>query len=352
MVNSKTCDGSPWTGQANAERMIIVKYMMRVMSTVILGLCFTNAADAAQDAVSSSGMFPEVIARVNGKTISGRDLETVIRRELASIGDPEWSALRAEYRAELIYSNVTSLINSLLIYEKAVALGAKATEEEVDAEMQAITKSFSSDAEMNAALARQLLTRDTLKQKLEQDLTVAKHINSLAQTVNVAPEEVTKYYAENPERFSHPDLVRASHILLLSEEKPDLDAQVKERAEGLLARAQKGEDFAKLAKENSVDSTASEGGDIGYVTKEQLESDFANAVFSMSAGDIRLVKSRYGYHVVKLTDKKKEGVAQLDEVRDELTTVMKREKAQVELANLVSQLQEEAKIEILISPGE
>ena len=336
--------------------MFIVKYLIRIITVVCLGLCCSQASEAAQDAVSaassSSGMFPEVIARVNNQPIHGRELETIIRRELASIGNPEWGALRAEYRAELIYSNVTSLINTRLIYEKAVASGSKATEMEVDAEVQAITKSFSSDADMNAALARQLLTRDTLKQKLEQDITVAKYINSLAQAVTVAPEEVSKYYAENPEMFSHPDLIRASHILLLSEETPDLDAQLKERAEGLLARAKKGEDFAKLAKENSVDSTASEGGDIGYVTKASLESDFANAVFSMSTGEIRLVKSRYGYHVVKLTDKKPEGVAQLDEIREELTSIMKREKAQVELANLVVQLQEEAKIEILISPGE
>ena len=332
-----------------------MKYLIHIMAVFFLGLCCFQAIGSAQEAGSaapSGGMFPEVIARVNGQPIPGRDLETIIRRELASIGNPEWNALRAEYRAELIYTNVTSLINTRLIYEKAVASGSKATDAEVDAEVQAITKSFSSDAEMNAALARQLLTRDTLKQKLEQDLTVAKYINSLAQAVTVAPEDVSKYYTENPERFSHPNLIRASHILLLSEETPDLDAQVKERAEGLLARAQKGEDFAKLAKENSVDATASEGGDIGYVTKEQLESDFANAVFSMSAGDIRLVKSRYGYHVVKLTDKKPEGVAQLDEIREELTTAMKRDKAQVELANLVSQLQEQAKIEILISPGE
>jgi len=332
-----------------------VKFLTHIVPAVFLGLCFSLAADAAQDAGSAAspgGMFPEVIARVNGNPVSGRDLEALIRRELASIGNPEWKTLRAEYRTELLYSGVTSLINSRLIYEKAVSAGTKPTGEEVDAEVQAIAKNYSSDAEMNAALARQFLDRDSLKQKLEQELTIAKYLNSLAQTVTVAPEEISKYYSENPEMFAHPDLVRASHILLLSEEKPELDAQVKERAESLLARAKKGEDFAKLARENSVDSTASEGGDIGYVTKEVLESDFANAVFSMSVGEIRLIKSRYGYHVVKLTDKKPEGVAKLDEIREDLSNLMKREKAQAELAKLLGQLQEQAKIEILVSPGE
>jgi parvulin-like peptidyl-prolyl isomerase len=313
------------------------------------------AAGAAQDAgsaASSGGMFPEVIARVNGQPISGRELEILMRRELASIGNPEWNALRAEYRTELLYSGVTTLINARLIYEKAVSSGAKPTEAELDAELQNFAKNYSSDAEMNAALARQFISRDSLKQRLEQDLTITKYLNSLTQTVVVTPEEISKYYAENPDMFAHPDLIRASHILLLSEENADLDAQVKERAESLLARAKKGEDFAKLAKENSVDSTASEGGDIGYVTKEVLESDFANVVFSMSVGEIRLVKSRYGYHVVKLTDKKPEGVAKLDEIREDLTAIMKQQKSQAELAKLLGELQEKAKIEILVSPGE
>ena len=296
-------------------------------------------------------MFPEVVARVNSTVITGQDLESIVRRELASLGNPEWNDLRAEYRTELIYAGVTSLINSRLLYEKAVSSGVKVTEAEVDAEIQSFAGNFANDAEFNTALARQFLNRESLKQRLEHDLTLSKYLNSLAEAVAVTPEEISKLYAENPEFFAHPDLIRASHILLLSEEKSDLDAQVKERAEGLLNRARKGEDFEKLARENSVDGTASEGGDIGYVAKDALDSDFGDAVFSMSVGEFRVVKTRYGYHVVKLTDKKQEGVAPLDEAREYLTAAIRSEKAQVEVQNLLTQLQEEAKIEILYSPG-
>ena len=333
------------------ERVSIVKLLLRIVPAVLLCLCFSQAADAAQ-ASAAGGMFPEVVARVNGQPVAGRELESVIQRELASLGNPEWEALRADYRNELVYSGVTSLINSRLLYEKAVSSGAKATDVEVDAEMQAIAKNYSNDAELNAALAQQFLNRESLKQKLEQDLTTAKYLNSLIATVSVTPEEISKYYAENPETFAHPDIIRASHIMLRSEEKPELDAQVKERAEDLLARAKKGEDFAKLAKENSVDSTASEGGDIGYAAKDGLDPDFADTVFSMSVGDIRLIKSRYGYHIIKLTDKKKEGVAPLEDVRESLTVAIKQQKAQVELQNTIYQLQEKAKIEYLFPPGE
>jgi len=332
--------------------MLIVKTFTRsvraalpvVLSVFCLSLALPQVPALAQ---AAGAMFPDVVARVNGQPVSGRELENVIRRELASIDNPEWKDLQEEYRNQLTYAGVTTLVNSRLIYEKALAEGVKATAAEIDEAVQGLVKNYPNDAELNAALARQFLTRDTLRQKVEQELTIAKYASSLAQAVTVTPEEVAKYYAEHPDEFAHPDIVRASHILLRGD-----DAETKERAEALLGRAQKGEDFAKLARENSVDATASAGGDIGYVAKNVLDADFANAAFSMKTGDIRLVKSRFGYHVVKLTDKKAEGVSTLDEIREDLTTLMKQSKAQTDLANLLKQLRDAAKVEVLVSYGQ
>ena len=333
--------------------VVIVKLSIRIVSMVLSGICLMQMVQAAQTAGSATGaLFPDVIANVNGQPIPGRDLEGIIRRELAAMGNPEWNDLREDYRGQLTYSGVTTLVNSKLIYDKAIASSVKATDAEVDEAMQSVAKNYASDAEMNAALAQQLLNRDSLRQKLEQELTITQYINSLATTVTVTPEEVSRYYAEHPEEFAHPDIVRVSHILLRGEEKPELDDQVKERAEALMARAKKGEDFAKLARENSVDNTASNGGDIGYVAKDALDANFAEAAFAMAVGDIRVSKSRFGYHVIKLTDKKKEGVSTLDEVREELTTLMKRDKAQSELNRLLNQLRDQAKIEVLIPYGQ
>ena len=328
-----------------------MKIVIRIIPAVLLCLCFFYANAVAQTQ-TLSGIFPEAIANVNGQPITGNELESLIRRELVDIGNPEWGTLRAEYRNALIYDGVMSLVNFHLVYEKAVSSGAKATDAEIDAEMQAFAKNFSSDAEMNSALSRQFLNRDSLKLKLGQDLTVAKFLNSFSQNVAVTTEEILKFYAENPDMFAHPDVVRASHILLRSDEKSELNIRVKERAENLLDRAKKGEDFAKLAKENSEADSTAEGGDIGYAEREGLDPLFADALFSMSIGDIRLVNSEYGYHVLKLTDKKNEGVAPFEDVREELANLLKAQKAQAELANLIGQLQEQAKIEILFSPGE
>jgi len=114
----------------------------------------------------------------------------------------------------------------------------------------------------------------------------------------------------------------------------------------------KGEDFAKLAKDNSVDASASRGGDIGFASRENLAPEYAEAVFSMPVGGVKLVKSSFGYHVVKVTEKKKEGLSTLDEVKEQLTAFLKEQKGQEELTKLVNQLRDQTKVEILIPAGQ
>jgi parvulin-like peptidyl-prolyl isomerase len=295
-----------------------------------------------------------VVARVNGKAIAGRDLERYVRRQLLSIGSPEWKNLREDYRGQLVADGLGTLVNSRLIYEKAIASGVKVADLEVQAELQKIAKNFKSDAEMNIALASDLTDRASLEKELYESLALAKYVEeNVNKKVAVTAEEVTKYYSSNPSEFQHPDLVRTSHIFIQpAGETPEQDALAKQRAEALLARAKKGEDFAKLAKENSMHSSASQGGDIGFASKTSLPPDYAEAAFSLPVGGLKLLKAQAGYHIIKVTDKKKEGLSTLEEVKEQLTDFLKNQKAQSELAKLVNQLRDQAKIEILIPSGQ
>ncbi len=166
-------------------------------------------------------------------------------------------------------SQLTALINTRLLYQKAIASGTKVTEAEVQAELDKIAKSYKSDAEMNAALASQNTDRATLQKSLSESLAIAKFVDeAINKKIVVTPEELSKFYTGNPTQFNHPDIVRISHILIQpAGDTPQQDAIAQERAEALLARVKKGEDFAKLARENSVDGSASQGGDIGFTSK-------------------------------------------------------------------------------------
>ena len=298
-------------------------------------------------------LFPAIVAKVNGKAILGRDLERAVRGDLAPLGNPEWKNLREDYRGELVSKSLTMLINQNLLYQKATAIGIKTTDAEVQAEMQRITKQFKSDAEMNATLANWFTDRISLEKSLYQTLTVSKFIEeNINKKTEVAPEEVAKYYTSHPAEFQHPDIVRTSHILIPAGDTLEQDTLARQRAEALLARAKKGEDFAKLAKSYSTDASASQGGDVGFSPKQGLIPEYAEAAFSLPVGGVTLVKTQLGYHIIKVTDKKKEGLSTLEEVRQRLTEFLKKEKSQADLTKLISQLRDQAKIEILIPTGQ
>jgi peptidyl-prolyl cis-trans isomerase C len=309
--------------------------------------------DDAVPAQTSNALFPAVVARVDGKPILGRDLEREVRRQLAPIGNPEWKNLRDDYRGQLLYATITGLVNSNLLYKKALASGFQVTVAELQDELQKISKTFNSDAEMNAALADQNIDRPTLEKQIYRGMLASKFIDeTINKKITVTPEEVAKYYAANPKDFQHPDLVRTSHILIKAGDNPEQDALAKQRAEAILARVKKGEDFAKLAKENSIDPSASQGGDIGFSAKDSTVPGYAEASFSLPVGGVTMTKTQLGYHVIKVTDKKKEGLSTLEEVKQALTDFLKNEKQQAELTKLINQLRDQAKIEILIPAGQ
>lgn len=315
------------------------------------GLPSPAAAQAsAAQAVAPGALFPAVVATIDGQQVPGRELEVLIRGELARIGSPDWKDLREDYRNQLTVAAITSVLNSRLLYQKAVTEGIRATDAEVQAEMDRIARSYASDAEMNNDLARQMLDRDQLRQSREQALTIAKYLEkAVVQAVTVTQEELAKYYAAHPSEFAHPDIIRTSQILIRRGATPEQDALARQRAEGLLARAKKGEDFAKLAREHSADESAAAGGDLGYAAKSALIAEYAEVAFALAIGECGLVETPSGYRVIKITDKKPEGVATLEEASADLTGMLRREKEQAELAKLIQQLRESAKIEILLS---
>jgi parvulin-like peptidyl-prolyl isomerase len=318
----------------------------------------TESKQAAEEVIppaDPNALFPAVVARVNGKPVLGREMERLIRRELASIGSPEWKNLREDYRAQLTYSYIQSLVSSELIYQKATSSGVKATDAEVQAEFQKIAKTFKDDAEMNVALAGEFLDRAMLEKDLSKRLTIDKYINeNVAKKLPaIAPEEIEKYYSGHQDEFKHPDIVRTSHILIQpAGDSPEHDALAKKRAEDLFARVNKGEDFAKLAKENSMDSSANQGGDIGFAPKDALAKEYADAAFSLPVGGVKLVKTSYGYHIIKVTEKKKEGIASLEEVKARLADFLKSQKSDAELKKMIEQLRDQAKVELLIPVGQ
>jgi peptidyl-prolyl cis-trans isomerase D len=172
-------------------------------------------------------------------------------------------------------------------------------------------------------------------------------IDAMRAKVVVPPADIEREYKNNEEQYQTPEQVRASHILLKTEGKDD--AAVKAKAEELLKQARSGGDFADLAKKNSEDeASAKNGGDLDYFGKGRMVPEFDAAVFAMQPGQISdLVKTQYGYHIIKLTDKKPATTRSLAEVRQQLQDQLAYQRAQAQASDLGQSLEKQIK-----SPGD
>jgi peptidyl-prolyl cis-trans isomerase D len=146
--------------------------------------------------------------------------------------------------------------------------------------------------------------------------------------VTVPSREVERYYNNNIELYTTPEQVRASHILFKTEGKDE--AAVRAAAEKVLAQVKQGGDFADLAKKYSEDEQSKVlGGDLDYFGQGRMVPEFDAAVFAMSPGAVSdLVKSAFGFHIIKLVDKKPAVTRTLDEVRTAITEQLKTERVQ------------------------
>jgi peptidyl-prolyl cis-trans isomerase D len=168
-------------------------------------------------------------------------------------------------------------------------------------------------------------------------------VDALRAKVVVPPADVERAYNNGIDQYTTPEQVRASHILLKTEGKDD--AAVKAKAEALLKQARGGADFADLAKKNSEDdASAKNGGDLDYFGRGRMVPEFDTAVFAMEPGQISdLVKTQYGYHIIKLVDKKNATTRSLAEVRQQITDQLAYERAQAQAADLSQELEKQLK---------
>jgi peptidyl-prolyl cis-trans isomerase D len=136
-----------------------------------------------------------------------------------------------------------------------------------------------------------------------------------------------KYYEDNAARNETPERRKASHILV---ESGTDDSAARTKADALYARAKAGEDFAKLARENSDDpGSKAGGGDLGWATRESYVKEFSDALFGMQKGEIQgPVRTQFGYHIIRLDDVETPHVRSFEEMRAELEPEYRREQAQ------------------------
>jgi peptidyl-prolyl cis-trans isomerase D len=166
-------------------------------------------------------------------------------------------------------------------------------------------------------------------------------VDAIRAKIVVSQADIERAYNDNINQYETPEQIRASHILLKTEGKDD--AEVKARAEALLKQAKAGADFAELAKKSSEDEgTAPNGGDLDFFGRGKMVPEFDQAAFALKPGEISdLVKTQYGYHIIKLVDKKEGTTRSLADVRQQLTDQIASERARAQASDLAQSIQKQ-----------
>ena len=146
----------------------------------------------------------------------------------------------------------------------------------------------------------------------------------------VTPEEIAAYYEANKEAFQQEEQVNARHILIaVDENASDKEiAAAEKKIKKILAKAKSGQDFAKLAKKYSEGPSAPKGGELGWFGHGAMVKPFEDAAFALKKGEVsKPVRTRFGWHLIKIDDVRKAGQKELDQVKNEISSMIAQEKA-------------------------
>jgi peptidyl-prolyl cis-trans isomerase C len=309
----------------------------------------TAEKPVANSPAAAPFMPKDPLAVVDGIEIKIAEVEKVIGSLLAGQG----GALKdvpAEMRPELYRNVLDGVIVEKLVTQRAAKI--EVSDAEVAAELAEFRKQFPDEKVMAEQLAKNGQTPDGMTGEIRRFIQQNRWMEGQLQgKIEVTEAEAQEFFKANPDHFKKPEQVRASHILLTV--KPDAAAEEvkakKASAEKILARVKKGEPFDKLATELSEDPSAKENhGDLEFFEKEQMVPEFSTAAFAMKKGEVseQPVRSEYGFHIIKVTDRKGEGNVAFDEAKPQLLAFLQQQKRQEEMGKVLRELREGAKVTI------
>lgn len=285
------------------------------------------------------GCSSAVVGRVGEEEIKQADVDK--RIAVFKLFSPNFDASAVE-RADI----VDQLLDEKIVVVEAYKQGIRVKDEEVEAALAEVKKSletqFGDEKKTNSALKKFNLTMDDLKEIVENNLKTQQLYTKVTAEVKVADEEVQKCYQDHLNEFQLPEEVKASHILVKEEKL----------AQELRERLEKGEDFAALAKEYSTDQGSREnGGQLGYFPAGKMVPEFDQAAFSTPVGQLSPVtKSQFGYHIIKVEDKKPARTQTLEEVKSFLAMQLESQKREQEFWTFFEEIKTKYKPENKLAP--
>ncbi|MGL5713115.1 MAG: peptidylprolyl isomerase [Paraclostridium sp.] len=297
----------------------------------------------------------EPVALVNGTEISLECFEKTAATYKESVekiyGESTWEQEIGEgikYKDELKKVILDQMIQEEVIYQEAKKENLEAKEEDINTKFNELKESISNDEEYAKFLKDNGIDDEFLKYQLIKDMSIQNYKEKFDKETEVSDNDMKKYYEENKDKYIENE-VKASHILIstvddkTNEPLSDKDKkEARKKIEEIYTKVKAGEDFTELARQYSQDEySAVNGGNLGFFGKGKMVVEFEETAFSLEKGEVsEIIESQFGYHIIKVTDKKYKEHS-FDEVRDDI----KEQLLYQQYSEQVGKIQEDADIE-------
>ena len=294
----------------------------------------------------------EVAALVNGEPIVAAAVQGEIKGILGRFQEQGRKPSETEM-ASLRESVLEKMIKLELLSQESKKAGVSVNSTDVDNELKGYKKGFADDKAFAKALSESGITEAELRKQVGKNLTIQKFIDTKFKgKVQVTEQEAKDFYNSNQDKFAQPEMAHARHILITAKEaEPKAD---KDRKRAKLVEIKKqlkgGADFGELAKQYSDCPSKERGGDLGFFPRGQMVKAFDQAAFKMMPGDISdIVETEFGYHLIKLEEKKPAKTVSFDEAKAKITAYLTQEKITANIEAFVAEAKGKATIKILTS---
>ena len=294
------------------------------------------------------------VAVVNESVITQEDFDREmgrVQQQLLNMGKHLSDSQMPGIKKEVL----ENLINRELLYQETQRKEIKIDEATINEQVMTLKKRFPSEAEFKTALTKANLSEVAIKTQIVRGLAIEQLIGTyVTKKVTVSGQEIKTFYESRPGLFKQPEQVRASHILIKVDPQADEGkrAEAQKKIKEIQQKLQKGEDFATLAKELSEGPSKAKGGDLGYFSRGQMVKSFEEAAFSLRPNEVSdIVETKFGYHLIKVIEKKPETNTAFEDAKDKLGQYLKQQKVQKEVSIYVDKLKEKAKVERFLTEG-
>ena len=300
----------------------------------------------------------DVWALVNGEQIHRAEAEKYYKSRL----NPQSPTPSQEEALSLTLNVLDEIINNDILIQRARKLGLEATDGEVEDKFTEFKSPYTED-EFQKTLKDRGVTTDDLKQDIRKQLTVQKLLNREVEAkISITDQDISSFYNQNRAQFNVAETqYRVAQILVTPHKDPQLhnrknddattDVEARRKAAALEQQLANGADFTQLAMDYSEDpSTASSGGDLGYVPESSLnQSDPAlkHGVVSLKVGEVSpIIQLKDGYHILKLMAREAPGQRQISDtqVQQSIRDTLRNRKQQLLRAAYMAEARDGAKV--------